>query len=207
MDSKTLLGYMPKYYVNSKVISNLNTTNAKELTIFKAKIESTLNQFFTDTTDTMIERWEAEFGILSNTNLTLTQRRNKVLAKIRGRGVSTISAIKSIAQSYVDTVNVIENNPDYSFLLDLVSSSGFPYILSDLYSSVEEMKPAHLKANYKMTSKTCDSLTIRTFLLCGEEIMVYPYQTREIETNGKINIALGQSQGAEIITISPKGAI
>ena len=198
---------MPKYYKDSKVIETINNTNAKELTVYKDKIITTRNQFFIGTADITLKRWETEFGLLINENLTLTQRRNKVLAKIRGRGVSTKAAIKSVAESYVDEVEVIVNSSDYSFLLDLTSYSGFPYILEDLYESIEEMKPAHLEADYKMTSKTSDTLTLSMFSCYGEEIQVFPYQTRQIATTGKINIALAQTQGAEIITISPKEAI
>jgi len=198
---------MPSYYKNSKIVEALNNTNANELNNYKTAIDNTLNQFFTATTDFMLERWEEEFGILTNKNSTLTQRRNKILAKIRGRGTSTKATIESIAQSYVEVVKVIENNADYSFLLDLTSNDGFPYILSDLYESIEEMKPAHLEAKYRMTSATNDSLNISMFSCFGEEVQVFPYQIREISTTGKINIALAQTQGAEIITINPKGVI
>jgi len=198
---------MPKYYAKSKVIESINNTNSKELTIYKNKIITTRNQFFIGTADTSLIRWEFEFGIVVNENLAVIQRRNKVLAKIRGRGVSTKAAIKSVAESYVDAVEVIVNSGDYSFLLDLTSYSGFPYILEDLYESIEEMKPAHLEADYKMTSKTSDTLTLSMFSCYGEEIQVFPYQTRQIATTGKINISLAQTQGAEIITIGPKEAI
>lgn len=44
-------------------------------------------------------------------------------------------------------------------------------------------------------------------MLCGEEISVYPYQITNLESIGKIDIALGQTQSAETIEIKPKGEI
>ena len=148
---------------------------------------------------------EEELGIVTNTQKTYTERRNKILSKLRGQGIATVQAIKSIAETYADTANVIENNQDYSFLIDLVSNNGFPYAITDLEETIHEIKPAHLEANYKMTSKTDDVFNMRAFTLCGEEIRVFPYQITNISSVGKINIALGQTQGAETITILPKG--
>lgn len=207
MDKATLLYYMPDYYKNSKVIDTINNANALELTKINEKIESALNQFFLTTADNSISRWENEFGIKADATKSLSERRNRILGKLRGLGTSTVQTIKNIALSYVNEVNVVENNSDYSFMLDLINNQGFPYILEDLYETIEEIKPAHLQANYKMTSNTKDTYNIRAFTLCGEEIKVFPYQITTVESSGKVKLALGQTQGAETISVNPKEVI
>lgn len=203
MDKSTLLSYQPDYYKNSKVIDNINNANAIELTKIQEKIINTLNQFFLMDSDTSLDHWEKDFGIATNNNLSIDERRKKILSKLRGLGTSTIDQIKSMCLSYVKDANVIENNADYSFTIELISNTGFPAFIMNLLEILEEIKPAHLRLNLKMNSLTNDDLFFRTTMLCGEEVQVFPYQIRNINSTGKINIALGNTQNAEIISVNP----
>lgn len=207
MDKSTLLYYMPNYYKDSKVIDAINNANALELTAANKNIESTLNQFFLTTTDTSISRWEKEFGIKSDANKSLQERVNRILAKLRGLGTSTVQTIKNIALSYVDEVDVVENNPNNSFTLDLISNNGFPYILEDLYEIIEEIKPAHLQANYGMTSILNSKLYYGASCIIGQKITVYPWQTKTLQSKAQINISPGVNRGSSTITIYPKGGV
>lgn len=203
MDKETLLSYQPNYYKNSKVIENINNAYAKELTKSQQKIINTLKQFFLLDADTSLNLWEKEFGIKTNTNLSLEERRKRLLSKLRGLGTSTIEQIKSICISYVEKANVIENNVDYSFTIELISSVGFPTFIMNLLEMLEEIKPAHLRLNLKMNSLTNDELLFRTTMLFGEEVQVFPYQITDITSKGKLNIAMGNTQNAEIISVNP----
>lgn len=203
MDKETLLYYQPDYYKNSKVIENINTAYAEELTRSQEKIINTLNQFFLLDADITLNIWEKEFAIKTNTNLSIDERRKMILSKLRGLGTSTIEQIKSICISYVEKANVIENNVDYSFTIELISSVGFPTFIMNLLEMLEEIKPAHLRLNLKMNSLTNDELLFRTTMLFGEEVQVFPYQITDITSKGKLNIAMGNTQNAEIISVNP----
>lgn len=203
MDKETLLYYQPDYYKNSKVIENINTAYAEELTRSQEKIINTLNQFFLLDADITLNIWEKEFAIKTNTNLSIDKRRKMILSKLRGLGTSTIEQIKSICISYVEKANVIENNVDYSFTIELISSVGFPTFIMNLLEILEEIKPAHLRLNLKMNSLTNDELLLKTTMLFGEEVQVFPYQITDITSKGKLNIAMGNTQNAEIISVNP----
>ena len=204
MDKKTLLSYQPDYYKNSKVIDNLNTAFATELTKAQKNIINTFNQFFLLDADTSLSRWEKEFGIAVNENLSIDERRKRILGKLRGLGTSTIKQIRGICLSYVEDADVIENNEDYSFTIKLISSVGFKKNIIDLLEILEEIKPAHLRINLQMDSLTNDNLIFKTTMLCGEEIHVFPYQITNIHSKGKLYIALGNTQNAEIISVNPR---
>lgn len=203
MDKETLLSYMPDYYKNSEVIKNILFANSIELTKAQEKIINTLNQFFLLDADTSLDRWENEFGITTNKSLTIDERRKRILSKLRGLGTSTIEQIKSICLSYVEDANIIENNSDYSFTIELISSYGFPIFIMNLLETLENIKPAHLRINYKMASITNDDLIFRSTMLLGEEVQVFPYQITNIGSKGKLTIALGNTQNAEIISVNP----
>jgi len=154
---------MPKYYKNSKVIDNLNNSNAIELTAFKDKLDSTLNQFFIDSADFTLERWEKEFGIEVNNTLNINFRRSRIKAKLRGQGTVTIILIKNVAESFSNgQVDVIEDNANYRFIIKFVSVLGIPPNMSDLQKAIEDIKPAHLKALYEFTYNSYDSLNVIT---------------------------------------------
>lgn len=203
MDKETLVSYLPGYYRNSEVFKNILNANAIELTAAKAKIINTLNQFFLLDADSSLSRWEKEFGIATNNDLSVDERRKRILTKLRGLGASTIEQIRSMCLSYVNDANVIENNADYSFTVELINNDGFKSFTMDLLEVLEEIKPAHLRLNLKMNSLTKDDLLLKTIMLCGEEVQVFPYQITSISSNGKLNIALGNTQNAEIISVKP----
>ena len=163
MDKLTLLGYLPKYYKDSIVIDNLNNTNAAELTIFKSKLDSTLNQFFLSSADFTLERWEKEFGIEVNNTLDIDFRRSRIKAKLRGQGTVTVTLIKNVAESFSNgLVDVIEDNTNYQFTIKFVSTLGIPPNMSDLQKAIEDIKPAHLKALYSFTYNTNNDLSTMT---------------------------------------------
>lgn len=155
MDKATLFSYMPRYYKNSKAIDNINTANSYELTLFKEELNNTLNQFFVDTADFTLERWESELGLVINGELDLDIRKSKIKSKLRGQGTITIKLIKNVAESFANgQVDVIENNADYSFTIKFISTRGIPPNLQDLKNSIEQIKPAHLAVKYEFTYTT-----------------------------------------------------
>lgn len=145
---------MPPYYKTSKVIDNLNNANAIELDNFDKKLDSILNQFFVDTADFSLSRWEKELAI-NNTYSDPALRRSKILSKLRGNGTITVNLIKNVAESFENgAVEIVENNPDYSFTVKFVGTRGIPPNLGDLKNAIEEIKPAHLAATYTFTFNT-----------------------------------------------------
>lgn len=157
MDKNTLLSYMPKYYKTSKVIDNLNTTNAVELNKFNSKLDSVLNQFFIDTADFTLERWEKGLNLDVNNNYNVEYRRSRILSKLRGQGTITVKLIKEVAESYNNgIVDVIEDNPNCTFTIKFIDNKGIPPNLDDLKMAIEEIKPAHLAVSYEFTYLTWD---------------------------------------------------
>ncbi len=193
MDKNTLLSYQPNYYSNSQVMENINDANANELTSLNGILVDLSNQFYVSTVTTALERWEKQFGIKINTSLTLAARRNRILAKLRGRGTSTVEMIKDVAKSFIDDreVDLIEHNEDYYFEIALKSNVGFSCELTVLYDSIESIKPAHLA--YSITLQyLINILIIRSFKkwfsdtipLCGTIDCSYnPY----VSTDGRSN--------------------
>lgn len=204
INAHTLLNYMPPYYKSSKIIENFNKVNAEQVNLLNKRIEKVFNQFFIVTLDEAIERKEKEFGIKIDRSMTLQERVNRLLPKNRGIGTSTKAMLESVAKSFVEKAELIEDNQHYAFTLNLLSEHGFPYKLDFLYDSIEELKPAHLNVSYLITSQTKEKINIGTVTLCGETITVYPYQTKDIESNVKVEVGGALDTQYEIVTVYPK---
>lgn len=152
MDKDTLLAYQPDYYKNSDVMTQIDNTNAIELTSLNSQIEDLKNQMFIDTATTALTRMEKEYEIDTILTDSFAIRRSRILAKKRGQGIFTVSFVKNLAESFENgKVDVVRDDPNYTFTIKFVSTIGIPSNIDDLKSSIEELKPAHLAVNYEFT--------------------------------------------------------
>jgi uncharacterized protein YmfQ (DUF2313 family) len=155
LDKSELFNLMPEYYRKSKVIDNVNTVHSIELTNYLTQINNTLNQFFLDSADTTLNRWEAEVGIQVDNTYNIDYRRSNTKAKLRGKGTVTIKMIENVAEAYSNgDVDIIENSSNYSFAVKFRGSYGIPPNIEDLRKAIEEIKPAHLAFDFEYTYMT-----------------------------------------------------
>lgn len=209
MDKNTLLSYQPNYYSNSKVMEQANIAHSKELTLLNDKIALVKNNYYIDTADSnTLSRWEKILSLKVSPSDDIYYRRRRINSRLNGLGNFSVKMIKEIANYYSNgDIEAIFDIPHFTILINFISSSGIPYSLEYFEEMIDELKPAFFRVDYKMTSKTKDTLNIRAFTLCGEEIRVFPYQITTVESSGKVKFALGQTQSAETITVQPKGGI
>ncbi|WP_297422078.1 putative phage tail protein [Clostridium sp.] len=207
MDSNTLLAYQPDYYKTSDVMRQINTANASELTILNNRVDKEYNNLYSDTADAdTLSRFEKDNGLTILPNYNLDYRRARLYSRMIGKNDFSVDIIKNIASLYRSINTFVDLDlPNFKFTINLNFNTGMPENLNNFEDIIEEIKPAYLEADYKLTSTTSDIFKIRAFMLCGEEINVFPYQITNIESTGKIDVALGITQGAETITILPKG--
>lgn len=146
------LKHLPGYYKTSKVMTNITGVQYVELTNFREKLDSTANQFFVDTADFTLERWERELGIPVDSSKSDDYRRSVIKSKMRGVGTVKVSLIDRVAESYTNgLVDVIEHPELSSFTIKFISVRGIPPNLDDLKAAIEEIKPAHLAVVYEFT--------------------------------------------------------
>lgn len=150
-----------------------------------------------------LKLWEKRVGITTNNAKSIEERRARVLAKLNSKGTTTVEVIKQICKSFVSEAEIIQNNPEYYFQVNLISDTGFPYALDSLYDSIEIAKPAHLGVKYKLISVNQSQMYYGLASIMGETMTVYPWIAKNIESNGKIEIGISQCAGSENITIYP----
>ncbi|SFC63714.1 putative phage tail protein [Clostridium uliginosum] len=199
-----LKDYVPFFISQVKEISNIYNVQQIEIDKLNLDVKDLLNQCFVESTTWGIKYWEEFVGIIPDSSKKIENRRSRVLARLRGEGTTTIEVIKQIAKSFINDIEVIENNKNYSFEVDLKTYNAFPNILDPLYTAIEEVKPAHLGVDYKLISIVENELYFGGTRVTGEIITVYPWTPNNIQSNLKVNTQIIHNIGLENLTIYPK---
>lgn len=199
-----LKNYVPFFISKIKEIDCIYKAQEKELNKLSLSIEELIKQCFVNTATWGLDYWEEFLNINIDKSKSIQERRSNILAKLRGQGTTTVEVIRDIAKAYADKIEVIEDNPNYAFYINLESYNGYPFNLDSLYSNIEEIKPAHLECKYKLKSTTKDKIKFASITRCAETITVYPYNPKEIKLTGQIKLTLGDSTGLENITVYPR---
>lgn len=204
---REMIGYISPIYEQSKVMQAIFESIGSEFDGIYELSEDILKQIFPQTATWGLIYWEDAVNIISN-NEDIERRRGKVIAKLQSRYTITPLKMAMILKNYTGAdIEIVENVEPYTFKVKLTGREGFPKSLEDLYKEVKKIKPSHLSVRYELISITESNFYVGATTLCGENIIVYPWSPKNIESKGKINISLGNSTGFEGITIYPKEMI
>ncbi|MDH6675716.1 hypothetical protein M2277_006437 [Paenibacillus sp. LBL] len=147
--AKRMHDYVPKYYEEMPVATNILDREAEEIERLNASIDDVLAQFFIETATWGLSRWERIFGLPTDTTKTYAQRREILLGRLRGVGTVTAELIENVAEAYANgDVDVDVNAPAYTVIITFVSSLGVPDQIDALKAAVRDITPAHLAIEY-----------------------------------------------------------
>nr|DAN47238.1 MAG TPA: tail protein [Caudoviricetes sp.] len=148
--------HMPKYYRDIVEIEELQ--NAIDLQLDELDIMSNevLKQFFIYTATWSLPIWERIFGLtVGDTISNLKERRENIISKLRSYGTTTKDMIARVAKAFTNgEIEVIEDNPNYSFTIKFTSIVGIPDNLENFKKVVATIKPAHLNFNVEFRYNT-----------------------------------------------------
>ncbi len=167
-----MMNYLPRYYDSSRVIRALNQTRGVEIDKLRQAFDETHDQLFVNTATWGLDTWEKELGLSTVTGKPYSERRSRILSKLRGIGTVTASMIKNVAESYTGgTVEVSFGTQVYSFdvyrettlepytiFIKFIDIRGIPPNIDDLKAIIEEIKPAHLAVEYSYKYLTWNEL-------------------------------------------------
>jgi len=144
--------HLPGYYKKSGVVISITDAAESEIDAAADGITGTGNQFFVETADASLGRWEADLGLRVSPSRPDSFRRSNILSRLRGHGTITAAFVKNIAESYsYGEVEVIEDYANYSITVAFVGTVGLPPNLEDLLARLTELRPAHLELIFEFT--------------------------------------------------------
>ena len=164
MDNNILLAYQPDYYKSSKVIEQINTANAAELTILNNKVTTEYNNMYPDTADSNnLSRFEKDNGLTILPDYETSYRRSRIYSRMIGQGKFTKEIIESMAKSFnYGDINVTLDLANFKFTIKFISKIGIPPNIDDLKEAIEEIKPAYLEDEYKYSYLLIKDVNVMT---------------------------------------------
>lgn len=159
-----MLSYLPGLYERSRVMQELLQAEGLEMDALRQAIDETLDQFFVRTATWSLDDWEEELGLTPAPTQPESERRDRIVSRIRGYGTCTISVVKSVSESYVyGAVDVTEQPELYRVTVTFVDTRGVPPNIDDLESAVEAVVPAHLEVVYQFRYLLWDQLDAQSW--------------------------------------------
>ena len=158
-----LLDMLPPFYHNSTFVKACMSSQNVERNFIKESIDDLVNNLYVDTATWGLDYFEEELGLKTDKTKTYEERRERIKAKKRGNGTTTIKMIKDTALAFeCGEIDITEMYTDYMFKIKFISQKGRPKNLEDFKSAIDEIKPAHLAYILEFMYNTHQELKIKT---------------------------------------------
>lgn len=112
------------------------------------------------TADLLLDYWEKEYGIPTDSSLTKDQRRAKIIAKTQSRGPINPKRLSTAVSAALGgaEVDITENVAQNTFLVNI---RDYVESIVPAVSVLERMKPAHLVYQITMAARTVSDAEIK----------------------------------------------
>lgn len=145
-----MLTYLPRYYETSRVMGSILQTEGMEFDKLREALNGVLAQFSVRTSTWALDIWEKEVGLTPSPAQPISERRDRIVSRLRGTGTATIRVVKDVAESYDNgAIDVVEDHSEYVVTIRFVDTTGVPPNLDDLLNAVRAVLPAHLDLLYE----------------------------------------------------------
>lgn len=136
-----------------------------------------INQLFVHSSTWGLELFEESLGLYPSTKMSLSDRRERVMSRLRGVGVTTVEVLKNVAESFSNGLcEIREYYDEYRFEIVFTGTIGRPNNLTLFTAMIDEIKPAHLACSYIIVYRIHGALTEYTH----EDLSAYTHhQLRE----------------------------
>ena len=158
---KDVIDYVPRWYEQFPEVIEILDARAEEFIKLNTEIKDVLDQFFVNRATWGLDAWEKVFGITHSEPRSYEERRSVIKSHMRGAGTTTLTMIKSVAESYDGGEVEVENDPEnYVVTITFIGTRGVPSNLSDTERALREIVPAHLAIEFKFTYLNWNELDI-----------------------------------------------
>lgn len=197
--------YLPPITKETKEFKEVVKTENPEFNLLRGYIEDAFDdQFIMDATEYGVKRWEKILKIYPATTDTLLNRKYRILVYLNRKIPYTYRVMLNQLVQFFGAENIDIDLQHTIYKLN-ISIKTFDYeLFKTAMDEINIMKPCNLIFGSTMIAEVSSRLNIGTVMLCGETITVYPYQTRDIESNVKVEVGGALDTQYEIVTVYPK---
>lgn len=159
-----LARYVPPFLSEIRELKAIYEAEGYAAGLLEHELSDLLDQCFISTSTWGLTRWEQVYGVATNMALSYEQRREILMAKLRGQGTTTAQMIKETAETFSGgEIEVIEDNPNNHFTVRFIGIKGIPRNMNAFISMLEDIKPAHLAYSFEYRYTTWSELINRSW--------------------------------------------
>ena len=143
-----LLKYSHKLYRNDEFIKDLYAVVGAAFDSLQADTAQVVANSLISTADLeTIEMYEQHLNIKANSGKSLQERREIIIAKLRGNTTFNLAQLQAVCDSWKNG-EITADFKNGKIKLTFVGEYGVPYDLDALKEALDEVKPAHLAIDY-----------------------------------------------------------
>lgn len=157
-----LLEYIPEIYDNNKTMLSIQNTKSIELTNIFSDLDKAFDELFLMLAKEQgLTLYEELLEIKRDLRFSFDERREVIVAKLRGAGTTTKKLVQKVSEAYSNgEVEVIEESKGYLIKIKFVGTRGIPSNLEGLKRTLREIIPAHLEIKYLFTYLTWSEFVV-----------------------------------------------
>ena len=139
----------PDFYKADPAFVAVQQALEPELQALSDHLEDCARQLVISTATWSLPLWERAYGIPTEPDKPLEERRSKVRAKLQGAGTTTVDTVKQLAAAFSGGEVEVRELPGFVVEVAFTGTLGAPPNVDDLTSAILEVLPAHLSLRYR----------------------------------------------------------
>ena len=176
--SGNLVFRLPRYYQDSPPVSELERVLGEQAEALTQAGEDTRAQLFVETATWGLNLWEQWCGLPTDPARPTSWRRQRILAKVKGTGVTTAAKLLGIAQVFETPAELVEVSGEYRFEIWFTDTIGEIAHKQDLVDIVNELKPAHLDWAIKYRKEIETPILVGALARQGDSMILWEVDCR-----------------------------
>ena len=203
---RELMSYLPAHYKSSAEMVAIQQAIGQEMRLTWNHRDDLLLQLDPHTATWGLNYWESAFGLQSDDAMQVELRRNRVIARIRGMGTTSVTRLQSVVETFCPgcDVSVIEHYGNYLVEIGLTITDQEVQDESGLIEMVDLIMPAHLAWGFSIVIETAGTILCGICSELAGVMDIWPLVARQIEVTPNAYTAGAQTYHG-IMEIYPEG--
>lgn len=166
-----ILTYLPLFIAKDLEFKAMSDADSREHERIRLLLIELLKQDNIQSATYALDKWEEFVGITTK-NDSLSNRRNRVIAKLNNRNSSTKAFLESVANNFVSDESTVITPKNESYTMELKFTKDMCEDINSLQQSIDEFKPAHIGYEIWEEQLLNQNLIILGLVMAEEETQI-----------------------------------
>jgi len=201
-----LIEFLPPEIANIKEFKEIMETEDKEFELLEKGQQRIFNENFIDTTTEYgIKKYETLFKIrVDDLNESLDFRKLRIKNRKLDKVPFSYSFLSNKLKNLFGEDNYKLELLNNEYILKVEINTFDWNTFNEIIDNFRYIIPCNMVLNSTLVQKIKSPIYYASCVTAGEEITLYPYSAKTLETKAKLNIALSNNSDVEEITIHPR---